>query len=206
MWAFNCWWKLNKEKIVFDQPYKCVALYLSYIRGKKVNDWVDARQSEMDTNVLLGYGEEMEVYWNTFKSSFVITYSNLGEKMVVEEKLQDLKMEKQDIDTYITTFKNLLGQAEYTTTKQESLKMFKKGLPGMLNICIINNSNPVPDTLEEWIKAAQTQHLKWLQTQEFMKKPLTPKQVAFIKKFTTYQGFCWNKDPNTMDVDAGVIP
>ncbi|SRR6266851_3009696 len=103
--AFKCWWKLNKEKLVFDQPYKHVALCLSYMRGKKVDNWVDARQKEMDDNVNQGYTEDMEIHWVTFKNSFDLTYSNMREKM----SAKSLKMEKQDIDTYIATFKNLLS-------------------------------------------------------------------------------------------------
>ena len=41
MHSFIRWWKLNKEKAVFNQPYKCVALFLNYMRGPKVEDWAD---------------------------------------------------------------------------------------------------------------------------------------------------------------------
>ena len=30
MRSFKCWWALNEEKIVFNIPYKRIALYLSY--------------------------------------------------------------------------------------------------------------------------------------------------------------------------------
>jgi len=38
MRAFNQWWKLNKEKPVFSQPYKRVALFLNHLRGLNVED------------------------------------------------------------------------------------------------------------------------------------------------------------------------
>jgi len=41
MHSFIRWWKLNKEKAVFDQPYKCIALFLNYMRGPKVEDWAN---------------------------------------------------------------------------------------------------------------------------------------------------------------------
>ena len=57
-------------------------------------------------------------------------------------------MKDGDINMYIATFKKLLKVAGYTKNEQEALKMFKTGLPGRLNICIINNSLTLPDTLE----------------------------------------------------------
>ena len=71
-------------------------------------------------------------------------------------------MKDGDIDTYIATFKKLLKEAEYTENEQGALKMFKSGLPGRLNIHIINNSLTLPNTLEGWIKAARQQQLKYL--------------------------------------------
>ncbi len=57
-------------------------------------------------------------------------------------------MKDSDINMYIATFKKLLKAAGYTENEHSTLKMFKTGLPGGLNICIINNSLTLPDTLE----------------------------------------------------------
>jgi len=57
-------------------------------------------------------------------------------------------MKDGDIDIYITTFKKLLKAAGYTKNKYGALKIFKAGLLGGLNIHIINNSSPLPNTLE----------------------------------------------------------
>jgi hypothetical protein len=44
MHSFKCWWALNKEKTVFDIPYKRVALCLSYMKVPKVEDWAETQQ------------------------------------------------------------------------------------------------------------------------------------------------------------------
>jgi len=62
-------------------------------------------------------------------------------------------MKDGNIDTYIATFKKLLKAASYMEQEQGTLKMFKAGLPGRLNICIINNSITFPDILKGWIEA-----------------------------------------------------
>jgi hypothetical protein len=41
MHSFKCWWALNEEKLVFNIPYKRVALCLSYMKGTKVKDWAE---------------------------------------------------------------------------------------------------------------------------------------------------------------------
>ncbi len=76
-------------------------------------------------------------------------------------------MKDSNIDTYIATFKKLLKAVGYDEKEQGTLKMFKVGLPGRLNVHIINQSLTLPTNLEGWIKAARQQQLKYLQTKEF---------------------------------------
>ncbi len=114
-------------------------------------------------------------------------------------------MKDGDIDTYIATFKKLLKATGYTENKQGTLKMFKSGLPGRLNIHIINQSLTLPDTLEGWIESTHQQQLKYLQSKEYSQKGgLSPQALALTKRL----GVCTNQnqcchDPNAMDVDAG---
>jgi hypothetical protein len=43
MHSFKRWWALNKEKTVFDIPYKQVTLCISYMKGPKVEDWAEVQ-------------------------------------------------------------------------------------------------------------------------------------------------------------------
>ncbi len=100
-----------------------------------------------------------------------------------ENELQTLHMKDGDINTYIITFKKLLKEASYTENEQDALKMFKTGLPGRLNIHIINNFLTLPNTLEGWIEAAHQQQLKYLQTKEYSQKGgLLPQAQALAKR------------------------
>jgi hypothetical protein len=155
MRAFNRWWKLNKEKPVFSQPYKCVTLFLNHLRGLNVKDWADEQQKTMDNDIATGHGDNDEHYWARFKVAFKQTYTDLGEKLSADATLQNLRMEKGDIDTYITSFNKLLTQARYKDDELGALNMFKKGLPGPLNVRIINNTSTAPRNLKDWQKAAR---------------------------------------------------
>jgi len=116
----------------------------------------------MDWKLTCSYTWLDEELWEDFTKSFSDTFMDIAAGVKVENELQTLCMKDGDIDMYIATFKKLLKEAGYTENKQGALKMFKAGLPGRLNICIINNSLTLPDTLEGWIEATCQQQLKYL--------------------------------------------
>ncbi len=170
MRSYKRWWRLNDEKPAFAIPYKWVALCISYIRGKKVEDWADEQQEVMDWKLLARYSHEDKELWDEFAKSFSDTYIDIAEGVKAERELQMLHMKDGNIDTYIATFKKLLKAAGYTENKQGALKMFKSRLPGGLNIRIINQSLTLPNTLEGWIESTHQQQLKYLQSKEYSQK------------------------------------
>jgi hypothetical protein len=159
----------------------------------------------MDDDVASGYGEDQKHHWTHFETAFTQAFTNLGEKISVESQLHSLKMEKGDIDTYIMVFNKLLAQARYKEMEQGALNMFKKGLPGPLNVQIINNSQMAPNSLMGWQKATREQQLKYLETKEFTGKNLLPAQQAFAKRLRNQYRNFQKKDLNAMDVDSGGI-
>jgi hypothetical protein len=171
------------------------------MKGPRVDDWTEEQQKRMDTNVGRGRPRTSELHWTEFELAFKATYANIAEKISAEKDIRNLRMTGGDIDTYIATFKTLLSQAGYTETERGALEMFKKGLPFGLNLRIINNVSPTPDTFENWAEAAKNQQLKWLEGQEFTsKKGLSPKQQALAHKLKLGGP---RRDPNAMDVDGG---
>jgi hypothetical protein len=157
MHSYKRWWRLNDEKHTFSIPYKHVALCISYISGKKVEDWADAQQDAMDERVNLSYSHTDESLWRKFEKAFTDTFTDIAKGVKADKELETLHMKDGNINIYIATFKKLLKLARYNEAKYSTLKMFKRGLPNGLNIGIITNNNPVPATLEDWIKAAHQQ-------------------------------------------------
>jgi len=151
------------------------------------------------------YTQTNEELWEDFSKSFKDTYMDIAEGVKAERELQTLHMKDGDINMYIATFKKLLKAAGYTENKQGALKMFKTGLPGGLNICIINTSLTLPNTLEGWIEAACNQQLKYLQMKEFSQKSgHSPQAQALAKRLGVRSHQNQHRhDPNAMDVDAG---
>jgi hypothetical protein len=69
-----------------------------------------------------------------------------------------------NINSYIATFTRLMKMAGYKESKHGALNLFKRGLPDSLNVRVINNYDPVPNTLKGWQESAHQQQLKYLQT------------------------------------------
>jgi hypothetical protein len=134
MRSFKCWWALNEEKTVFDNPYKRVTLYISYMKGPKVEDWAEAQQEFMNKRKSTGKLVTFESHWRDFEKAFKDTFTDIGEGFKAENDLKSLKMTSSNINSYIATFMKLLKMAGYEETEHGSLELFKKGLPAGLNI------------------------------------------------------------------------
>ncbi len=107
----------------------------------------------MDRKLTSGYTCDDKELWDEFAKTFTDTYMDIAEGVKADRELQTLRMKDGDINMYITTFKKLLRTTGYHKNEQGTLKMFKAGLPSGLNICIINNSLTIPNTLEGWIES-----------------------------------------------------
>ena len=123
------------------------------MKGPKVEDWAEAQQEFMNNWKSTGRLASFESHWRDFKKAFKDTFTDIAESVKVENNLKNLKMVSSDINSYITTFTKLLKMAGYLETEHGSLVLFKQGLPGGLNIHIINNSTTPPDNLRGWIEA-----------------------------------------------------
>jgi hypothetical protein len=128
---------------------------------------------------------------------------DIAKSVKAENDLKSLKMTSGNINSYIATFMKLLKMAGYQETKHGSLKLFKKGLSGGLNIQIINNSITPPNTLKGWVEAACTEQLKYLQTLEFSNKKKPLPQALALAKYLRVRSHQNNRDPNAMDINSG---
>jgi hypothetical protein len=70
------------------------------------------------------------------------------------QKLMALKMHKSDIDTYISTFENLVREAGYNCNAKGTVHLFAQGLcPNLLRTLVYLPAIPV--TIDQWQDKAQ---------------------------------------------------
>jgi hypothetical protein len=103
----------------------------------------------MNQDVTAGIPKIDEHHWTIFKTAYNTTYADMREKIYAKNKLKTIKMEREDLNTYIATVNKLLTLVGYSNTEYRVLILFKKGLPGPLNISIVQNTMPIPINLKD---------------------------------------------------------
>jgi len=71
-----------------------------------------------------------------------------------------LKMFGDDLDSYISTFKNLCNQANYDITTEGTMHIFAQGLKKSLLQAILYGQGTIPNTLIQWEDAARDEMKK----------------------------------------------
>ena len=131
------------------------------MNGPKVQDWTRAQVKKLDYTVeTLEEDPQSESLWRNFWDDFMKAFTDTMWKQDAYTKLKNLKMEKDDLDTYIATHKNLVNLAEWDLEDNRSIEAFKNGLKRQLCLAILKQDDTL-ETLDEWKRAAVKEQQKW---------------------------------------------
>jgi len=95
---FKTWANLNGDKDVFKDQFRKCTLFLTYIIGPDVDDWVFASADEASAN------RTDPQLWRALRVAFKEAFTDTGEKVVSLSKLENHKMIGGDVDKYIAGF------------------------------------------------------------------------------------------------------
>jgi hypothetical protein len=155
----------NQFNINFATPYQRVALCLTYIARDRVANWVRTQMrwlyevTSWNVNPVLPTNQWL---WDTFEEEFNYTFKDMTAEQRAEKKLADLRMAPNELDIYITNFKDLVRQAGRHPDDKGTLLMFRKGLPRGLNKAIFDHHPRPPTSLRALMQLAHDQHHNWL--------------------------------------------
>jgi Retrotransposon gag protein len=153
MCNFKIYKIMNPLANVMKQPYACVAMALSLIRGPKVDDWVDEQLNDLELKVHTMPCSD-ETLWTDFETAFTDAFTNTAKKEDAYQKLKHLKMKDELVDDYITVFNSLAAKAGWELTNEGTIDAFCSGLQlGTLNA--IMNRDVWPKTMAQWQQAAR---------------------------------------------------
>jgi len=147
---------VNGDARQFTIPYLKVALCLSYLNGPKVDAW--ARQHRL---WLKNRHEQDSIpmtdksLWEDFELLFRTAYTDQDAKLTAYQKLNDLRMQGSNIDSYITDFDRLVDEAGYNKFDMGVMIKFKEGLQPSLLREILLHTVPAPNTLAGWRQKAR---------------------------------------------------
>jgi Retrotransposon gag protein len=144
-------------------PYYHTMQALSLIKGLMVNDWA-ANQVQIlrdrvnhPTNPI---GCNQEVHWIEFERAFDTAFTDTIKQQNAHNALRQLRMQGNNLDNYVATFKKLARDAGYVLDAQGTIFVFATGLKPGLRKAILHREHQ-PNTMNEWIKAAQSELQKF---------------------------------------------
>ena len=122
---------LNSTQELMSIPFRQVVLAMTYIRGEKVDDRVDAQATSLAEKIQAPrlIDKTDKVLWDEFKRDFLAMYTDTAWEQDAHNKLTNLSMQGRDIDSYIATFNHLAVKVGYSLLDKGTTDRFKKGLP-----------------------------------------------------------------------------
>jgi hypothetical protein len=196
---------VNITNDLMRNAYQRAMLFLTYIQGPIVNEWVKGVNAWLRGQIIhQGWAPTDERLWVEVFDSFNRQFANVMEQEDAQAALaKGLQLEKGDLDKLITEFEQLVRHAGYDINQDLVLRIFTSALPNTMYEYILRNL-PQPATYEQWRSAAIDQQKVYVhmrnRADRFKTKKLPP--------ITTWRPFGnqWRnptKDPNAMDTSPG---
>jgi hypothetical protein len=196
---------VNITNDLMRNAYQRAMLFLTYIQGPIVNEWVKGVNAWLRGQIIHeGWAPTDERLWVEVFDSFNRQFANVMEQEDAQAALaKGLQLEKGDLDKLITEFEQLVRHAGYDINQDLVLRIFTSALPNTMYEYILRNL-PQPATYEQWRSAAIDQQKVYVhmrnRADRFKTKKLPP--------ITTWRPFGnqWKnpqRDPNAMDTSPG---
>ena len=177
---------LNGDQDIMKQPFSRAMLFLTFIKGPNIQEWVGMQVVWLGRQLQAGARKTEEDLYDTVMDSFNTVFTDTMSLQKAKAEFRNIKMEKGELDTYIAKFERLTRLASYELQDQMVLDRFGSGLNSGPYVAIINNEDPRNWT--EWVWVAQKYQQKYLlicsvlgmktgnPDSKLRKKPQTPEQ------------------------------
>jgi hypothetical protein len=196
---------VNITNELMRNAYQRAMLFLTYIQGPIVNEWVKGVNAWLRGQIInQRWAPTDERLWVEVFDSFNRQFANVMEQEDAQAALaKGLQLDKGDLDKLITEFEQLVRHARYDVNQDLVLRIFTSALPNAMYEYILRTL-PQPATYEQWRSAAIDQQRVYVhmrnRTDRFKTKKLPP--------ITTWRPFGnqWKnpqRDPNAMDTSPG---
>jgi hypothetical protein len=196
---------VNITNDLMRNAYQRAMLFLTYIQGPIVNEWVKGVNAWLRGQIInQRWAPTDERLWVEVFDSFNRQFANVMEQEDAQAALaKGLQLEKGDLDKLITEFEQLVRHAGYDINQDLVLRIFTSALPNTMYEYILRTL-PQPATYEQWRTAAIDQQRVYVhmrnRADRFKTKKLPP--------ITTWRPFGnqWKnpqRGPNDMDTSPG---
>jgi Zinc knuckle len=128
----------------FESPMRRTAIALTFIKGPKVDAWVETMLQILEQ--LDPATENVEYIYTNFLDCFQTQFTNSTKQESAQAALDRLTFKFPFIDQYVSDFEGLVRKAGYTVGSRESMNYFLKGL------------NSAPDVVEKVVEKFPTDY------------------------------------------------
>jgi hypothetical protein len=138
---WNVYRALNDQTRIMATPLERTMLFLTFIRGPKVGNWVNDQVKTVGKYIRGGGHKTDEFIWDTVIDEFANTYQDIMSHERAENELNHLRMEGGNLDIYSAEFKRLARLAEYNLEERLVGRKYFDGLPEGLRRAIVKDEN-----------------------------------------------------------------
>jgi hypothetical protein len=146
---------VNITNDLMRNAYQRAMLFLTYIQGPVVNEWVKGVNAWLRGQIIhQRWAPTDERLWVEVFDSFNRQFANIMEQEDAQAALaKGLQLEKGDLDKLVTEFEQLVRHAGYDINQDLVLRIFTSALPNTMYEYILRTL-PQPATYEQWRTAA----------------------------------------------------
>jgi hypothetical protein len=196
---------VNITNDLMRNAYQRAMLFLTYIQGPIVNEWVKGVNAWLRGQIIhQRWAPTDERLWVEVFDSFNRQFANVMEQEDAQAALaKGLQLDKGDLDKLITEFEQLVRHAGYDINQDLVLRIFTSALPNTMYEYILRTL-PQPATYEQWRSAAIDQQRVYVHMRnradrfKTKKPPPVTNWRPFGNQWRTPQG-----NPNAMDTSPG---
>jgi hypothetical protein len=126
---FNLYHITNIDAEQMTNPMKCTALFLGFIKGPNIKDWVKRWTNWTIDQFAMGRPTYDEHYWNEVFHGFENTFRDTGAMEHAEMCLNHLLMTQNEVDIFLVQFESLAHKAQYPPDAPPTLSLLASKLP-----------------------------------------------------------------------------
>ena len=152
--SLHCLANIDVEQMV--NPMKRMALFLNFIKGPNIKDWVKGWTTWTIQEFNTGRLPTDEFYWTEIVRGFQNAFQDTGSREHAEDKLRHLMFTSGNVDTFIAQFELLAEEATYPFNTKLTLTLFASKLPFKMMDHILKVVRP--HHFQGWADAARQYH------------------------------------------------
>jgi hypothetical protein len=104
---WNVYWALNDQTRIMATPLERTMLFLTFIRGPKVGNWVNSQVKVVSRHIRTRGNKTDKFIWDTVMTEFANAFQDIMSHERAENELNHLWMEGGNLDVYTSEFKHL---------------------------------------------------------------------------------------------------